>query len=70
LLVVKGTYGSKILWSNPLINVSQKTVDAFYSDFAANGVTVIPTPVGNQADAHGHYPVYKIIGNEIRSRLS
>ena len=70
LLVVRGTYGSKILWSKPLINVSQKTVDAFYSDFSANGVTVIPTPIGNLSDAHGNYPVYKIIGNEIRSRLS
>jgi GH24 family phage-related lysozyme (muramidase) len=70
LLVVKGTYGSKIIWSKPLINVSQKTVDAFYSDFAANGVTVIPTPIGNLSDAHGNYPVYKTIGSEIRSRLS
>jgi hypothetical protein len=55
--------------SKPLTNVSQKTVDAYYADFSANGVTVIPTPIGNVSDAHGPLPIYQTIGTEIKSRL-
>ena len=69
ILVVKGCYGSKLVAYPSLQNVKQSTVDSFYSDFTANGATVIPTPVGNVTDAHGHLPVYKIIGEEIKARL-
>ena len=69
LLVVRGTYGSKISWSKPLMNVSQKTVDAYYSDFSANGAKVLPTAVGNVPDAHGHLPVYQTIGREIKANM-
>jgi len=69
LLVVKGSYGDKLKAYPQLQNVSQSTVDAYYSDFATNGVTVIPTPVGNVTDGHGHLPIYKVIGKEIKERL-
>ena len=69
VLVVKGAYGSKLVAYPALQKVSQSTVDTFYSDFSSNGAIVIPTPVGNVIDAHGHLPVYKIIGEEIKSRL-
>lgn len=69
LLVVKGTYGPKATWQPLLTKVSQKTVDAYYADFSANGAIIIPTPIGNQIDAHGPLPVYKTIAGEIRSKL-
>ena len=69
ILVVKGVYGSKLAGYPKLQTVSQSTVDSFYSDFTANGATVIPTPVGNIPNGHGHLPVYKIIGGEIKTRL-
>lgn len=68
-LVVKGAYGSNLKSYPSLQGVSQSTVDSFYSDFTSNGATVIPTPVGNVPDAHGHLPVYKIIGKEIQKML-
>jgi GH24 family phage-related lysozyme (muramidase) len=70
LLVVKGTYGPGVAWSKPLQSVSQKTVDTYYSYFANNGVTIIPTAIGNQKDAHAYTDIYNTIGSEIRSRLS
>lgn len=69
LLVVKGTYGPKATWQPLLTKVSQKTVDAYYADFSANGAIIISTPIGNQVDAHGPLPVYKTIAGEIRSKL-
>ena len=69
ILVVKGVYGSKLAGYPQVQTVSQSTVDSFYSDFTANGATVIPTPVGNIPNGHGHLPVYKIIGGEIKTRL-
>ena len=69
ILVVRGSYGNKLVAYPALQTVNQSTVDAFYSDFTANGATVIPTPVGNVKDPHGHLPVYKIIGEEIKTRL-
>ena len=73
LLVVKGTYGDKIPCISKgycaLGTVKQSTVDAYYSDFSANGVTVIPTAVGNVKDAHGHLPVYQTIGREIKANM-
>ena len=69
ILVVKGSYGSKLVNYPQLQTVKQSTVDDFYSDFSANGATVIPTPVGNVTDGHGHLPVYKVIGKEIQQRL-
>lgn len=70
LLVVKGTYGPAVAWSKPLQSVSTKTVDAYYSYFANNGVTIVPTAIGNQKDAHNYTDIYNTIGKEIRSRLS
>jgi muramidase (phage lysozyme) len=70
LLVVKGTYGPKATWSKPLTTVSQKTVDTYYSYFANNGVTIIPTAIGNQTDAHAYTDIYNTIGKEIKARLS
>lgn len=69
ILVVKGAYGSKLVAYPALQKVSQSTVDSFYSDFTDNGAVVIPTPVGNVTDPHGHLPVYKIIGKEIQQKL-
>lgn len=69
LLVVKGTYGPKADWSTALTTVSQSTVDNFYSDFKKNGVTVIPTAIGNQKDAHNYTDIYKTIGKEINANL-
>ena len=69
LLVVKGSYGDKLKDYPKLQTVKQSTVDAYYSDFATNGVTVIPTPVGNVKDGHGPLPIYKVIGKEIKERL-
>lgn len=69
ILVVRGSYGSKLTAYPALQTVKQSTVDAFYSDFTDNGATVIPTPVGNVIDPHGHLPVYKVIGKEIQQRL-
>lgn len=70
LLVVKGTYGPAATWSKPLTTVDQKTVNTYYSYFANNGVTVIPTAIGNQKDAHAYTDIYNVIGNEIKARLS
>ena len=69
ILVVKGIYGNKLTAYPSLQNVKQSTVDNFYSDFISNGVTVIPTPVGNVTDGHGHLPIYKTIGKEIQKNL-
>jgi len=69
ILVVRGSYGNKLVAYPALQTVKQSTVDDFYSDFTANGATVIPTPIGNVKDPHGHLPVYKIIGEEIKTRL-
>jgi GH24 family phage-related lysozyme (muramidase) len=72
LLVVKGTYGPKATWARggALVKVSQQTVDTYYSYFAKNGVTIIPTAIGNQTDAHAYTDIYNTIGKEIRARLS
>jgi GH24 family phage-related lysozyme (muramidase) len=72
LFVVKGTYGPKATWARggALVKVSQQTVDTYYSYFAKNGVTIIPTAIGNQTDAHIYTDIYNTIGSEIRSRLS
>jgi muramidase (phage lysozyme) len=70
LFVVKGTYGPKATWSKPLTTVDSKTVATYYSYFANNGVTIIPTAIGNQKDAHAYTDIYNTIGSEIRSRLS
>lgn len=69
ILVVKGVYGNKLTAYPALQTVKQSTVDDFYSDFTSNGATVIPTPVGNVTDGHGHLPIYKVIGKEIQQNL-
>ncbi len=69
ILVVKGAYGNKLTAYPILQAVKQSTVDAFYSDFTDNGAVVMPTPIGNVTDCHGHLPVYKTIGKEIQQNL-
>jgi lysophospholipase L1-like esterase len=69
VLVVKGAYGSKLTAYPALQRVSQSTVDDFYSDFSDNGAIVMPTPVGNVIDCHGHLPIYKTIAKEIQKNL-
>lgn len=70
VLVVKGTYGPKAVWSPALTKVSQTTVDNYYSDFTKKGVYVVPTAIGNQTDAHSYTDIYKIIGKEIDANLA
>ena len=71
LLVVQGTYGNKVNWSQGgiLQTVTQKQVDAFYDKFRKLGVTVITPAIGNVPNAHESLPIFRTIGANINKNL-
>ncbi len=68
LMIVKGTYGPSVTWSNDLkSNQLQPKVNTYYTLYRNNGFYIVNPAIGDLPNAHNYASVYKDIGVDIIS---
>ena len=66
LMIVKGTYGPNVAWSNSLKkNDLQPIVNTYYTLYKNKGFYVVNPAIGDLPNAHTYAPIYKEIGDNI-----